>query len=226
MTVIAKNNPKLKGCKDVYLKDVTMYYARVHEPMDKHTAPKPGVGNQSKRNYSVTVFFDEDDRTALEDKVMINKQIFEVGKDKNKKRQIKFPLYKTDANGNEVEAFAGVDGLHGMQVIQHEFNKKGNPNQLIIVDSNSNPITENIGNGSKGHIKLFGYTNEEGLLNVLLTTIVVTDLVPYEGGGSGEIVDDELGISIKTPEKKAVDEFSESATEEPPFDMDGDDEDF
>lgn len=220
MAVVCKKNANLKGCFDVYLKDVVLYYTRVHEPMDKMAEPVPGVGNQSKRQYSVTVFMTEEDRQALEDEVMVNKQIFEVGKDKNKKRKIKFPLYKEDAEGNQVEAFKDVEGLHGVQLIQHEFNKSGRPNQVIVVDANGEPITENIGNGSRGHVKLFGYRNQEDLMNVLLTMVVVTDLVPYEGGGngSGMIVDDELGITVQTPEKKAVKEFEEVEADEPDFD--------
>ncbi len=176
---------KDKQFEYLYIKDAVAYYSSVQEPKKKYNQPLADAKNQSKREYCLTAFITKKDREELEDKVMVNKQIFEVGKDKNKKRKIKYPL----------ETYEEVKGLHGISLSLNELTGAGKPANLVVVDGKGQPLTELVGNGSKVNVKCFGYRNQEGLLNISMQIVQVTDLVPYEGGGGdGTFHDDELGI--------------------------------
>lgn len=210
----------------VYLKDVVVYYASVHEPKEKLEPPKKGVGNQSTHEYSLQVFFDKEDRDALEsEEININKQIFEVGVEKNKKRKIKYPLTKDDGT----EMYAGVDGLHGMQLTLNSHSRAGKPNVLPVlqkVKENGKWVTkevkEKLGNGTRVNIKCYGYRNRDDQLNLALDVILVLELVPYTGGtggSAGAIDDDELGITYSKLTKE--EERNERHASE--FDDDDDD---
>ena len=73
----------------LYLKNVPVFFAQVLEPAKKYQSEDLA--------YQFTVFVDSDTREKLElpvdeDGVAINKELNEVGKDRNKKKQIKYPL--------------------------------------------------------------------------------------------------------------------------------------
>ena len=209
----------------VYLLDVPCVYASVIEPKKKYSAPAPDAKNQSTREYSVTVFVDKSDREKLEDELMLNKQFFEVGKDKTKKRKIKFPV--VDDEGKET-AYTPYKGLHGVTFTLNELKNDGSPYKLAVVDSEGNPFEELVGNGSTISIKLFGWRNSEDMLNVSLNTVVIKEHIPYEGGSGGVVTDDILGVTIDTratAKSKAIkDEFA--GDDEPPFEADDNDDDF
>lgn len=179
----------------VYIKDAILIYPSVQRVKDKAEADKRE--EKDKRHFEVQVFVSKEDREILEDTVLINKQIFEVNKDKNKKRKLKYPL--KDAEGEDT-AYADLKGYHGLSLTLNEYNKAGKKNKLVVVDSEGNVLKDDVGNGSKGHIKLWGYRNQEDLLNVQLKIIKVTDLVPYEGGSNGGVEDDELGVNLSADE--------------------------
>lgn len=69
---------------NLYLVDVPVHFAKVHEPQKKYQS--------DDRAYQVTAFVDDEVREYLEDVVKINKTLFKVGKDKTKKREIKYKL--------------------------------------------------------------------------------------------------------------------------------------
>ena len=181
----------------LYLKNVPVFYASVHTPK-KMFEVNPDAKNPSTREYSVTVFVDADTREVLEDKVLLNKTLFEAGKDKNKKRKIKFPL--TNDKGEEL--YAPVEGMHGFTLTRKELTNEGKPVSIVVVDDKGQPMTEDIGNMSICNIRVWGYRNKEDMLVVALDLIQVLEHIPYTGGNSGRIVDDELGIDVERPQQK------------------------
>lgn len=173
---------KIKLVKDkkfefLYIMNAPVYYAKVHNPHFKYQST-------TDKEFGLTVFMDDKARELLEDKVLINKTLYKVGVDKNKKRAIKFPT----------ESYDLVKDMHGMSVTLNEYNKQGKKGRLFVVDAQGKPFTKDIGNGSVVNLKLFGYRNQDGALVVQLNTVVVVDHVPYNKGGS--FSDDVLGITI------------------------------
>lgn len=212
----------------VYVKDVVAYFASVQEPKDKLNKPDPKDKNQSTREFALTAFMSEEDSLELLDNVQINKQMFEVGKDKNKKRKIKYPL------SNQVEEgkthYDEVDGLFGVQFTLNELTNAGKKARLIVVDKAGKPFNELVGNGSRVTLKLFGYRNQEGLLNVRMNVVQILEHVPYEQKES-RIVDEEMGIDLgmdelpEMEEVKAQPERAHSApSSQPDIDPDFDDD--
>jgi len=198
----------------LYIKEVPVFFASVHEPKNKlFDAEKPDVAkNPSTREYAVQFFVTAENRAVLEDEVKVNKQLFEVGKDKNKKRVIKYPLAAQAKEGKT--NYDLVKGLHGMSLTLNELNKGGKPNTLTVIDKEGNPFTEDVGNGSICTVKCYGYRNQDDLLVVAMTLVQVLEHVPYEGG-KGEYTDDELGVTVKLPPKKKVVEAAPEPEDEP-----------
>ena len=97
----------------------------------------------------------------------------------------------TDADTYEELKSRGVnmkthdDGYYYGNVKRNEKNRKGEPNDPPrVVDEFKAPITDSIGNGSKGNIMIFTYDyNVSGRkgTGAMLSAIQVTDLVEYSG---------------------------------------------
>lgn len=180
--------------ESLYLKNVPVFFAKVLEPAEKYQS--------TDLAYQFTVFVDTETREKLElpvdeDGVAINKELKEVGKDRNKKKQIKYPLESQLKDGNGT-AYDMVDGLHGMGLSLNELTKKGNKAILKVVDAEGKDWDKSkaIGNGSKVHVKCFGYRNQDDQLVVFPNLIVVVEHVPYEGGSGGIVEDDILGVTV------------------------------
>lgn len=178
----------------LYLKNVPVFFAQVLEPTKKYQSEDLA--------YQFTVFVDSDTREKLElpvdeDGVAINKELKEVGKDRNKKKQIKYPLESQLKEGKGT-AYDLVDGLHGMGLSLNDLTKAGKKSILKVVDADGKDWdkTKAIGNGSKVHVKCFGYRNVDEQLVVFPNLIVVVEHVPYEGGSGGIVEDSVLGISV------------------------------
>lgn len=201
--------------ENVYVKEAICYYARVHEPK-KIYKKSPTAKNKSENEYSIILFVDDEDRETLEDKAKLNKQLFKVGKDKNKMRAIKFPTSDQVEEGKP--NYDLVKGLNGFQVALPEFTNKGKKSILNVLNAQGEPIEDLIGNGSKVTVKLSGYRNQDGLLNVQPQVVVVLDLVEVEGG-DGMVHDDELGFSYSVKRDDDSEQQEEAPKEEePPFD--------
>lgn len=194
--VIVRDLPK-KGdfeTLNIYLKNVPVFYPVVHEVKKKFQS--------EEREYSTTVFVDEEAKDKLLDEVMVNKTFALVGKDKTSKppRRIKFPLSSQTEEGKI--NYDLVDGMYGFSVAKPEFSKQGNKMVVNVIDKEGNPFTENVGNGSVVNLKLFGYKNREGQVVVTLDTMQVIKHIPYEAKGAADsIVDDVFGVSYSV--KKA-----------------------
>ena len=178
----------------LYLKNVPVFFAQVLEPTKKYQSEDLA--------YQFTVFVDSDTREKLElpvdeDGVAINKELKEVGKDRNKKKQIKYPLESQLKEGKGT-AYDLVDGMHGMGLSLNDITKAGKKSILKVVDADGKDWdkTKAIGNGSKVHVKCFGYRNVDEQLVVFPNLIVVVEHVPYEGGSGGIVEDSVLGISV------------------------------
>lgn len=192
----------------LYLKNVPVFFAKVLELSKKYQS--------EDLEYQLTVFVDTPTREKLElpvdeGGVAINKELKEVGKDRNKKKQIKYPLESQLKDGKGT-AYDMVAGLHGMSLSLNEFTKSGKKSILKVVDSNGKDWDKSkaIGNGSKIDIKCFGYRNQDEQLVVFPNLIVVTEHVPYEGGNGGVVTDDVLGVTV---------DMSTSYEEEAPADV-------
>lgn len=186
------------GMGNIYIQDVPVVYAVVQEPRDKWTPDGVPAGSLGEE-YSLTAFVDEAVKDTLFDELLLNKSFFEVGVDKNKKRQIKYKLTSQvkDADDDFVSVYDPYEGLYGVSLTLPALKKNGQANVLNIIDTEGEQIADLVGNGSVCTIKLFYYTNNDDQKNVTLDTIQVKDLVAYEGGGSSGGVDDVLGVTIQ-----------------------------
>ena len=211
-SIIVRDLPKTGGLETVnlYIKDATVFYAVVHEPKKKYQS--------EDREYSVTVFVDEDTKDKLLDEVIVNKSFALVGKDKTSKppRRIKYPLSSQVEEGKV--NYDVVDGMYGFTVAKPEFSKKGNPMTVNVIDKDGKAFTENVGNGSVCTLKLFGYRNQDNQLVVTLDTLQVLEHVPYEGKVAADSVDDDvLGVSYQVKKVEPVKtEEQESPKQEAP----------
>lgn len=212
-SIVVRDLPKTGGLETVnlYIKDATVFYAVVHEPKKKYQS--------DEREYSVTVFVDEETKDKLLDEVMVNKSFALVGKDKTSKppRRIKYPLSSQVEEGKV--NYDVVEGMYGFTVAKPEFSKKGNPMTVNVIGKDGKAFTENVGNGSVCTLKLFGYRNVDGQLVVSLDTLQVLDHVPYEQKAAADSVDDDvLGVSysVKKVEAKTAEEPKQEAKQEAP----------
>lgn len=199
--VIVRNLPKSGTLEtaNVYIKNATVYYAAVHEPKLKFQS--------TDKEFSATVFVDEDTKDKLLDEVMVNKNFAQVGVTKTSKppRKIKYALSSQVEEGKA--NYDLVDGLWGFNIAKPQFSKKGAPMSVNVIDTEGNAFTENVGNGSVVNLKLFGYKNQDGQLTVTLDTMQVVEHVPYESKGSdGNVEDDILGNYKVKKVEKAVEE--------------------
>lgn len=191
-SIIVRDLPKTGGLEtaNLYIKDAVVFYAVVHDPKKKYQS--------EDREFSATVFVDEETKDKLLDEVMVNKTFSLVGKDKTSKppRRIKFPLSSQVEEGKV--NYDVVDGMYGFTVAKPEFSKKRNPMRVNVIDKDGNAFTENVGNGSVCTLKLFGYRNQDNQLVVTLDTMQVLEHVPYEQKAAADSVDDDvLGVSYK-----------------------------
>lgn len=207
-SIVLRELPKSGGLETVnlYVMGATVFYPVVHEPTKKYQS--------EDREYSCTLFVDEETKDKLLDEVMVNKTFSLVGVDKTTKppRRIKFPR-STQVEEGKVN-YDIVDGMYGFSVARPEFSKKNNPMTVNVIDAEGNPFTENVGNGSVCNVKLFGYRNQDDQIVVMLDTVQVLEHVPYEGkAASDSVEDDVLGVTYKT---KKVDTPAETPKEESP----------
>jgi hypothetical protein len=221
-SIVLRDLPKTGGLEscNLYIKDAVVFYATVHDLKKKY--------NSEDREYSVTVFVDEDTKDKLLDEVMVNKGFALVGKDKTSKppRRIKYPLSSQVEEGKV--NYDIVDGMYGFSVAKPEFSKKGNPMSVNVIGADGSPFTENVGNGSVCTLKLFGYRNQDSQLCVTLDTLQVLEHVPYEGKTAADSVEDDvLGVSYKVQKAEAKVEQEEAKpapkdqpTPEPEDDLD------
>lgn len=218
-SIIVRDLPKsgsLETC-NLYIKDAVVFYSVVHEPKKKYQS--------EDREFSVTVFVDEETKDKLLDEVMVNKTFALVGKDKTSKppRRIKYPLSSQTEEGKV--NYDVVDGMYGFTVAKPEFSKKGNPMSVNVIDADGKAFTENVGNGSVCTLKLFGYRNQDNQLVVTLDTMQVLEHVPYEVKAAAESVEDDvLGVSYKV--KKAEVPKEQVKQEEKPKAKESEVEDF
>ena len=172
----------------IYLVGVPCVYAMLDKPRLKYQS-------KTEMEYSVTVFVTGEMRQQLED-APLNKSFFEVGVDKNKKRNIKFPLSEQGGNG----AYDPFKGLHGVVLSCPAKTKAGNDRHVKVIDTEGQPLTCKIGNGSNISVKLFGYVKDD-LINVSINTVQVRHLVEYIEKEESETFDDVLGVDLKkTPD--------------------------
>lgn len=200
--VIVRSLPKSGTLEtaNVYIKNAVVFYASVHEPKLRYQS--------TDKEFSATVFVDEEAKDNLLDVVMVNKSFSQVGITKTSKppRKIKYALSSQVEEGKA--NYDMVDGLWGFNIAKPEFSKKGLPMNVNVIDTEGNAFTENLGNGSVVNLKLFGYKNMDGQLTVTLDTMQVVEHVPYEQkGAAGEVEDDILGsYKVKKVEAKVVEE--------------------
>lgn len=197
--IVVKELPKNGTLETVnlYIKNATVFYPVVHQPKPKYQS--------TDKEFSVTVFVDEETKDKLLDEVMVNKTFAEVGKTKTSKppRKIKYPLSSQVEEGKV--NYDAVDGLWGFNVTKPEFSKKGNQMSVNVIDTEGNAFTENVGNGSVVNLKLFGYKNVEGQLVVTLDTLQVVEHVAYETKAAADSVEDDvLGVVYKVKKSEKV----------------------
>lgn len=195
---------------NVYLLNVPVYYAVVHKPKKKYQS--------DAEEYCLTAFVDTETRDKLESEFKLNKELHEVGRDKNKKKEIKYKLQKQLKDG-EKTSYDDVAGLHGIQVAVDVVDKNGYKHVVDVIDKDGKPFTEDLGNGTVCNVKLFAYKNQEDMLIVSLNTVQVIEHVPYEGGSGnngGIVTDDVLGVSYEaTATTKVEDAVTSGEAGEP-----------
>lgn len=205
---------------NVYFMNAPVYFASVHKPKKKYQS--------DETEWSIDVFVDKATRDEALDKVLINKEIREVGVDKNKKRQVTYKL-STQVDEGVKTNYDLVNGLHGFKLTRSTLKKDGSKNTPVSVIGTETDdsgtlleFKEDIGNGSVCNIKCFAYKNQDGLMNLMLDTVQVVEHIPYEGGG--DVQDDMFGGKVA---RKEVTQSSGSkeTVEEESFSDDGFDDD-
>jgi hypothetical protein len=199
--VVYKVTKEAKG-KDLelgnlYFKNVPVTFAQVLKAGKKF--------NSEDTAYQLHLFINKDTMDKLEE-IGLNKEMAEVGVTKIKKGSnrgnIKYKLDEHNENYKGMFAASFSRDTVKRNKTTGEFIKDIAP--LKVVGAEGNPFTEEVGNGSICHVKMFSYKNEEGMLVVMLDTVVVLQHVPYTGKG-GDFFDDELGLSVKATDKPEVD---------------------
>lgn len=194
---------------NVYIKNAVVFYAAVHEPKLKYQS--------TDKEFSATVFVDEEAKDRLLDEVMVNKSFSQVGVTKTSKppRKIKYALSSQVEEGKA--NYDLVDGLWGFNIAKPEFSKKGNTMSVNVIDTEGNAFTENVGNGSVVNLKLFGYKNQDGQLTVTLDTMQIVEHVPFEGKVSSDSVEDDIlgSYKLKKSEAKPTEKEEEPQTPTP-----------
>lgn len=194
---------------NVYIKNAVVFYAAVHEPKLKYQS--------TDKEFSATVFVDEEAKDRLLDEVMVNKSFSQVGVTKTSKppRKIKYALSSQVEEGKA--NYDLVDGLWGFNIAKPEFSKKGNTMSVNVIDTEGNAFTENVGNGSVVNLKLFGYKNQDGQLTVTLDTMQIVEHVPFEGKVSSDSVEDDIlgSYKLKKSEAKPAEKEEEPQTPTP-----------
>lgn len=168
---------------NLYLMNVPVTFAAVIKATKKYQSEELA--------WQTNLFVDKETKAKLDD-IGINKEFAEVGVTKIKKGtnrgNLKYPLNEHN------EAYAG---MFAAQLGRDVLNKKGEPRTPIkVVSPDGEAFTKDVGNGSICNIKMYGYRNEDGMLVVMLDTVVVVEHVPYER--SEGLHDDILGVTIKT----------------------------
>ena len=198
--VIVRDLPKSGGLEtvNIYIKNAVVFYAAVHEAKKKYQS--------ESKEFSAQVFVDEEAKDKLLDEVMVNKTFAEVGVTKTSKppRKIKF-MTSDQAEEGKVN-YDVVKGLWGFSVAKPEFSKKNNPMVVTVIDTDGQPFSDNIGNGSVVNLKLFGYRNVDNQVVVTLDTVQVVDHVPYESRAASESVEDDILGSYKVKKAEAKEE--------------------
>lgn len=197
--VIVRDLPKSGGLEtvNIYIKNAVVFYAAVHEAKKKYQS--------ESKEFSTQVFVDEEAKDKLLDEVMVNKTFAEVGVTKTSKppRKIKF-MTSDQAEEGKVN-YDVVKGLWGFNVAKPEFSKKNNPMVVTVIDTDGQPFTDNIGNGSVVNLKLFGYRNVDNQVVVTLDTVQVVEHIPYESRATSDSVEDDIlgNYKVKKAEPKA-----------------------
>lgn len=171
----------------LYFKNVPVTFAQVLKAGKKYQSEDTA--------YQLNLFINKDTMSKVED-IGLNKELAEVGVTKIKKGQNRGKLkYELDEHNENFK------GMFGAQFTRDTVkrDKNGavvkNYEPLKVLDTEGNPFTQEVGNGSVCHVKLFAYRNQDNMLVVMMDTVVVVEHVPYEK--SNDFFDDELGISIK-----------------------------
>lgn len=218
--VIVRDLPKTGGLEtvNIYIKNAVVFYAAVHEAKKKYQS--------EAKEFSAQVFVDEEAKDKLLDEVMVNKTFAEVGVTKTSKppRKIKF-MTSDQAEEGKVN-YDVVKGLWGFNVAKPEFSKKGNPMVVTVIDTEGQPFTDNIGNGSIVNLKLFGYRNVDNQVVVTLDTMQVVEHIPYESRSSSDSVEDDIlgSYKVKKVDAKPVEQeqsVSNKAKPDPETDIEG-----
>jgi hypothetical protein len=175
----------------LYFKNVPVTFAQVL---------KAGKKYQSEdRAYQLNLFINQDTMSKVEE-IGLNKEMAQVGVTKIKKGANRGKLkYELDEHNKDYENMFGAQfsrntvkrDKDGAIVKQYE--------PLKVVDTEGNAFTQEVGNGSICHVKLFAYRNEENMLVVMLDTVVVVEHVAYNR--DGDYFDEELGITVKSEKK-------------------------
>lgn len=187
---------------NLYFKNVPVTFAQVLKPGKKYQSDDTA--------YQLNLFINKDTADKVAD-IGLNKELAEVGVTKIKKGQNRGELkYKLDEHNTPYVGMFAAQFTRNTVKRDKEgvVVKKYEP--LKVVDSDGNPFTQEVGNGSVCHVKLFAYRNSDNMLVVMMDTVVVVDHVPYVK--DGDSFDEELGITYKgstTKEKEVEPETNE-----------------
>jgi len=189
----------------LYFKNVPVTFAQVLKPSKKYQSEDTA--------YQLNLFLNKDTATKAEE-IGLNKELAEVGVTKIKKGpnrgQVK---YKLDDHNTPFEGMFAAQFSRSTVKRDKDGVATKTYEPLKVIDTNGDPFTQEVGNGSVCHVKLFAYRNEEEMLVVMMDTVVVVEHVPYVKGEDS--FDEELGISIKSSKKEPkIDEEFDSKSEE------------
>lgn len=186
----------------LYFKNVPVTFAQILKPSAKYQSTDTA--------YQLNLFINKDTMDKLET-IGLNKEMAEVGVTKIKKGQNRGNIkYKLDEHNADYEGMFAAN--FSRDTVKRDkdgvFVKEYAP--LKVVDTNGDDFTQEVGNGSVCHVKLFAYRNSEDSLVVMLDTVVVVEHVVYTK--EGDYFDEELGINIKSSDAPAKAKLDEEFT--------------
>lgn len=234
MSKMITKTDKKGNVNSVILDGAQFFYTRCNKPVPIYDDRKIAF-EKARKEWKTDVAVDEDTADAWDElfakqpaKKLTNAKFMEIYKLEDES-QLPFPDAKKQFVIKLTQKAQTKDGKPTTQ-----------PKVLEVLDGKAVEITnsKNVGNGSKGKVKVRVMSNDYGTFSYL-DTLLVNELVEYES--SGTVVDTDLlgdlEVEMESEEVKqkareqfskgsAGDDFSESSSDEPEADDVFEDDDF
>jgi len=209
---------------NIMLNGVTMYYTCIRKPMPIYDDRKLAY-EKARKEWKITVAVDEETADAWDEiftkqpsKKYTNAKFMEEYKLEDKS-ELPFPDDKKQYTIKITQKAQKKDGTPS----------KAYPQAFVVEDGKAVEITQskNIGNGSKGAVKIRVMQNDFGTF-AYLDKVRVDSLVEYADADGGDVSKDDMDFlgaeEVEREERKVEEPVEQKGSYDEPSDMDGDDD--